>query len=485
MVLESIDYKKIFYYFEKISSIPRGSRNNQAISDYLVSFAKERGLYYIQDAYLNVIIIKEAAEGYEDCPAVILQGHMDMVCEKNQDTEHDFTQEGLELILDGDMIRANGTTLGGDDGIAVAYALSILDDETLALPRIEVIITTDEEIGMDGAAGLDCSVLKGRYMLNLDQEEEGTLLTSCAGGMTSVCHIPLSCGRENGMRYKITISGLKGGHSGIEIDKNRTNADLLLGRLLSELHLRQCCFSVIEMHGGLKDNAIPREAFAEVVVAEQDTDKFSVIIGELEQQYKKELMSSEPELSITGKYMDQGSYEVLDKESFDKVVFMLLFTPNGIQKMSSDVKGLVESSLNLGIFHITEGRACFSYSVRSSKDSYKIYLGNKLKCLAAHLGGDYQVSGDYPSWEYRRESRLREICIRVFREQYSYDARIEAIHAGLECGIIAGKIKDLDIISIGPDIFDIHTPLERMSVSSVIRVYQFVIKVIEELCEKV
>lgn len=480
MVLEAIDYKKVFYYFEKISSIPRGSKNNENISNYLVEFAKEHSLTYIQDSYYNVTIFKEASKGYEEAPTVMLQGHMDMVCERENGCQHDFTREGLDLVVEGDFIYAKGTTLGGDDGIAIAYALAILEDDSMLHPALEVVITTDEEIGMQGAIGLDTARLKATYMLNIDSEEEGILLASCAGGMTSVCRLPMDTKKIQGHRVELHIAGLQGGHSGTEINKNRTNATLLMGRMLNFFKNQKLSFAIAHISGGLKDNAITREARVELVM--EDLEALEAKRLEFLSMMKKELKTSEPNLTIVIQKEEFGEYEVLTEALKEKILFFLAYTPQGIQTMSADIEGLVESSLNLGIFTMPEQEIVFSYSVRSSVHSYKKYLGERLKALIEHLGGSYVEEGDYPAWEYKADSKLRELLCKVFEKQYGYSPKIEAIHAGIECGIIAGKMPEIDIVSFGPNIFDIHTPKERMSISSTIRVYDFIVHILEEIC---
>lgn len=483
-MLESIDYKKIFYYFEQISAIPRGSKNNKGISDYLAAFADERGLFCIQDPLYNIIIKKPASKGCENSPAVIIQGHMDMVCEKEAGHSHDFTKEGLDLRIEGDFVSAYKTTLGADDGIAVAYALAILDDDTLVHPPLEIIITTDEEIGMEGAKGLDCSQLQGRYMLNLDSEEEGIFLSSCAGGKTAACHLPLSFKRAQGQLFCISVKGLIGGHSGVEIDKIRTNAVVLLGRLLSELNDSGIPYFVTDMYGGLKDNAIPREASAGIVTAPEYGEKLICKIKEREAVYKSERKGSDPGIRLEVAAETTGEYDVLEEKEFQNILMLLLMAPNAIQKMSYEIKGLVESSINLGIFRFSGERAYFSFSIRSSVSSYKEFMGNRLKHFIEFLGGSFEISGDYPAWEYKSESVLRTICSEVFKEQYGHEVRTEAIHAGLECGIIAGKMRGIDILSLGPDAFDIHTPKERLSISSAKRVYDFILKALERIAAK-
>lgn len=476
--LQELDYKKVFYYFQEISAVPRGSGNNTAISNYLVEYAKKKGLTCRQDEYENVVIMKEATPGYETAPALILQGHMDMVCEKTNDCTHDFLAEGIELFTDGDFIHADRTTLGGDDGIALAYILALLDDETLNHPRLEAIITTDEEVGMDGAIGLDISDLKGRYLLNIDSEEEGSLLTSSAGGLTATCELPVKRTNEKGLKIILAISELQGGHSGAEIHKNHVNATKLMARLLFEIK-EAMDYYLIDLSGGLKDNAIPRDAKAEILIEEEEYDRFTDILGGLSRKYKNEFVTSEPELTIGVMKGEEGKYKVLHPNAFEKLLFLLLNTPNGVQTMSSDIPGLVESSLNLGIFHLEEEKAIICFSVRSSVNSYKEFVSKKLNYICEFLGGEFEVRAQYPAWEYKKESPLREYLASVFKEVYQTEPKFEAIHAGLECSFFAEKIPGIDMVSLGPDMWDIHTPKERLSISSTIRVYKYLEKVIE------
>ncbi|MDF2800496.1 MAG: hypothetical protein K0S61_399 [Anaerocolumna sp.] len=478
--LLSQDYKKVFHYFSEISAVPRGSKYNTAISNYLVEFAKNHNLFYKQDEFENVIIIKEASVGYEEAPPVIIQGHMDMVCEKTSDCTHDFLTEGIDLYVDGDYVHADRTTLGGDNGIAVAYGLSLLDDETLKHPRLEVIFTTDEEIGMDGAIGVDVSQLKGKYLLNVDSEDEGTILTSSAGGLTGTCDLPIKRTSEKGVKIDLSISELQGGHSGAEIHKNRVNATKLMARLLFEL--RECAgFYLLDLKGGLKDNAIPRDSIASIVAEPEYVQELIQKVEELTKKYKTEFSTQEPSLTIQVNKGIEDKYKVLHPTSFEKVLFLLVNAPNGVQAMSNDIPGLVESSLNLGVFHMDEEVASFCYSVRSSVNSYKEFLKNKLDYMSTFLGGEFYVRSEYPAWEFKKESALREYLCKVFKEEYGYEAKLEAIHAGLECSFFAEKIPGVDIVSLGPDMMDIHTPKERLSISSSIRVYKYLEKVIEGL----
>lgn len=478
--LESYDYKKVLYYFEQLTKIPHGSGNVQAISDYLAEFAKEQGVNYVQDEALNIVMFKEASPGYENAPVVMIQGHMDMVCEKNADSNHDFEKDPLKLRMAGDMLMAEGTTLGGDDGVAVAYAMALIADKEAKHPALELVITTEEETGMDGAKALDMSELKASYLINVDSEDEGVVLCSCAGGMRQTCTLPLDRMPADGVAYDIALTGLYGGHSGAEIDKNRVNSVYAMTRLLFEAR-EQVDFSLQNFYGGLKDNAIPREAFATVVVEEEDTALFVKTVQNLAEKYKFELASIEPGFSVEIKAGETSAYNVLTPVAFEKLLFFLMQAPNGIQRMSGDIPGLVESSLNLGIFEVKEEEAEFNFALRSSSKTYKYFMRDKVEYLIDFLGGESSTHSEYPAWEYRRESNLREIFTEVFTEMYGKTPEMQAIHAGLECGLIAEKMPDLDMISIGPNMKDIHTPMEALDVKSTIRVYQFIEKLLERI----
>lgn len=482
--LEKIDYKGIFKYFSEVSKIPRGSGNEKAISDYLVSFAKENKFYYTQDAANNVIMMKEATPEFEKEPAIILQGHMDMVCEKLKENTHDFLKDEIKLILEGDYLHADGTTLGADDGIAIAYIMALFMDDTLEHPRLEAIITTDEEVGMHGAKALDLSKLQGKYMINLDSEEEGYLLCSCAGGLTGTSTLPIKRVSGSGKKVKISIGGLIGGHSGVDIGKNRSNATKLLGRLLFDLR-ENTSFGLIHMQGGFKDNVIPREAYAELFISGTDTKELTDGYAKLEKSvsdimvsYKQELSSSEPELNYQVEDMGNDTYDVMHASSFEKMMFLLVNMPNGVQVMSSDLEDFVESSLNMGILRTNADIVELYTSIRSSKSSYKYFLSNKLNYITSFLGGDYVVRWEYPAWEYKKDSSLRNHFQKWHNELYGKDMIVQALHAGLECGLISIKIPDIDIVSIGPDTMGVHTVEEKISISSTIRVYQFLEKIL-------
>ena len=478
-VLSNLEPKKVFYYFEEITKIPHGSGNVEQISNFLVDFAKAHNLFYIQDAMKNVIIVKEAAPGYENEPVVILQGHMDMVAVQTPDCTMDMKTEGLKVGIDGDNVYAEGTSLGGDDGIAVAYALALLDSEDIRHPRLEVIITVDEEVGMDGAREIDLSMLRGHRMINLDSEDEGIFLTSCAGGARVNCRFPMKKQEFTGVRYELEVSGLLGGHSGGEIHKERGNSNCILGRLLWKLS-GNMPVGLVSADGGLADNAIPRQTKAVVVVEEKDAAVLEQQVAALAVELTDELATRDPEVKVTAKKLSGTEKTICAApEETRRVAAFLQAAPNGVQAMSADMPGLVQTSLNLGILKADAESLRAEYSVRSSVESDKDNLIAKLAALVELTGGDYVVTGDYPGWKYRVHSPLREKMVKLYVEMYGTEPKVEAIHAGLECGLLGSKISDLDCVSLGPDMKDIHTTEETLSISSTKRVWEYLVKVLE------
>lgn len=478
-VLENLEPKKVFHYFEEICGIPHPSYKEKKISDYLVNFAREHGLEYAQDDLYNVVMIAPATEGYENEEPVILQGHMDMVCEKAPGVEIDFENDGLKLMIDGDYVTADGTTLGGDDGIAIAYALAILDSPEIAHPRLEVIITVSEEVGMEGATGIDLSMLQGHKLLNLDSEAEGVMTVSCAGGNSSTCHIPMNFEAAEGTQLLVVVKGLKGGHSGVEIDKGRANANLLMGRLLLTLEQAGLEYHIASLAGGAKQNAIPRETAATIVVTSEKKDAVIHCLQETIAQIKHEYATTDPDIMLEVSGQGTASAQVLTEESREKAVLLINNLPGGIQAMSADIEGLVETSLNMGIVTLNEKELRIEFAVRSSVISARDALTARIRSLVEYVGGSLEVNGVYPAWEYKKDSVMREDAARIFQQMYGKAPKIEAIHAGLECGILAGKIRDLDGISIGPDMIGIHTFEEKLSISSTKRVYEFVLEVLK------
>jgi dipeptidase D len=481
-ILRDLQPADVFGYFEKLSQIPRGSGNEKEVSDYLVSFAKEHNLEYVQDSALNVVIRKNATPGYENGTAIVLQGHMDMVCEKNQDTVHDFTKDPLKLRIVDDMIYATGTTLGADNGIAVAMGLAILASDEYQHPAIELLVTTSEETGMDGAMALDPVNVKGRTLINIDSEEEGTLLVSCAGGVTAKTVIPAEWEASDAslVPYSIKIRGLKGGHSGMEIDKERGNSNKLLGRILrsiqSETEIRLCSIS-----GGSKHNAIPRESDAVILVKSEDKALVEKKISECEEMFKTELRTPDPGVRVEFEVMPALPAEMLSKGSTNNVINYLYLIINGVMSMSMDIKGLVESSLNLGVITTAKDSVEFISSIRSSVRSLKMDLLNRLVVTAKLNGGSVVTESDYPEWAYNPDSKIRGIFEEVYEKMNGKKPHITAIHAGLECGLFAEKFGQIDEISFGPFLYDVHTPDEHMSISSVQRTWEYLLEVLKSI----
>ncbi len=495
-ILSELEPKPVFRYFEEICGIPHGSTNTKKISDYLMAFAEEHELRAEQDSMNNVIIWKDGTTGYEKSAPVMIQGHIDMVCEKEEDCDIDFEKEGIRLQLRDGIISAQGTTLGGDDGIAVAYMLALLDSTEIPHPPLEAVFTVDEEIGMLGAAGIDASGLKARIMLNVDSEEEGYLLVSCAGGVMAVAELPVERQETRGFCAKLVVTGLQGGHSGVEIHKGRANANQLMGRVLYELSRstgtgagsefpRDPAFRIVRVSGGLKDNAIPRAAEAELVLCVSSQDEVRQLqkkVDELSGICQRELSRTDPNVRLELEAAEEiSSVSAMTGEVTKKVVAALVSLPGGVQRMSADIEGLVQTSLNLGKLVTEEGKVLFSFAVRSSVETEKQELVNRMGCLMEMLGGTVACRGDYPAWEYRPDSPLRDLMMRVFEEQYGREPEIQAIHAGLECGLFAGKLPGLDCVSFGPDMKDIHTPKEAMDAESVRRTWEYILEVLRRL----
>lgn len=498
--------QRVFYYFEELTKIPHGSYNIDRISDYIAAFGRSHNLETIQDEYKNVIIIKEASAGYENEPPIILQGHMDMVAVHKPELDINMAAEGLKasVNLEKDYVYAEGTSLGGDDGIAVAYALAILEDDTLSHPRLEVVITTNEEVGMDGARGIDLSMLKGNRLLNLDSEEEGYFLTSCAGGLRANYFITLPCEEiVSGTLYEIEIGGLLGGHSGEEIIRGRANSNKLAARLLYEIKNKldeslatdKNPLYITHINGGLADNAIPRETHLGLVIF-STSEKYEALtdeaIARFAQDVAIEYQTKDPGFYCRVKSKEKVS-DIIAYEATNAVRF-LNAVPDGVQAMSADVPGLVETSLNLGIVEFplcnkpasieayeakygTRGSARLhaAFCIRSSIESAKYALVDSITSIAELVDASYNIVGDYPGWQYRTDSPLRDKMIGLYTKMYGKEPIVQAIHAGLECGILGSKIKDLDCVSIGPDMKDIHTTEEKLYISSTRRVYEFVV----------
>lgn len=471
-VLTGLTPEPVFRYFEEICGIPHISHHEKELSDYCAAFARERGLFCAQDEMGNLIMIAEATPGYEEAEPIMLQGHLDMVGDKTAECELDMVKEPIRLRIDGDYIRAEGTTLGGDDGAAVAFALAVLDAEDIPHPRLEVVLTVCEEVGLLGASAMDLSPCRARRMLNIDSEIEGILTAGCAGGRRAHCRIPVRWTERTGVLCEWKLQGLLGGHSGTEIDKGRANANVLLGRFLQSL-AGKVSFGLVFLEGGAKENAIPKDGKMALLADPEEIVRLREAAERFQKDMDAEYELADPDIRLELQADEERTCRVLDAQSFDRVLAALNLMPNGVQAMSMDLEGLVETSLNMGIVKLGEEELELYFSIRSSIASAKEYTARKVELLTKYLGGTVEFQGDYPAWTYARNSRLRDLCVDIFREQYGYEPKIQALHAGLECGILSGKIEGLDCISFGPDQLDIHTPNERLSISSVGRVWEF------------
>ena len=475
--LAGLQPQSVFAYFEKLCSIPHGSGNTKAISDYLVSFAQEKGLRYLQDDWNNVIMFAPGTCGYEDHAPVILQGHMDMVCEKDDDCPLDMERDGLDIGHDAEWIFAKGTTLGGDNGIAVAYGLALLADPTIPHPPLEVIFTVDEETGMYGAAGIDLSMLRGRTLINADSEDEGIFTVSCAGGARGTITLPVSRHAVYGPCIKLTVEGLQGGHSGVEIHKKRANANKIMGILLERVqNLMPLCMTGFS--GGAKDNAIPRTCQTTLVAMGMHLERINEITQSLQAEVREQF--DEPDAIIRGDDVDALGGNALSTEDTARVIALLNAVPNGVQAWSQDIEGLVQTSLNLGVAHLDEALR-LTFAVRSSVNREKRELLDQLKTLSEQFGGSYSETGDYPAWEYKKDSHLRDVMVQTYSRMYGKEPEVVAIHAGLECGLLSEKLPGLDCVSIGPDMQDIHTSRERLSIASTQRTWDFLLEVLKNL----
>ena len=475
--LAGLEPAAVFGYFEEICAIPHGSRNTKMISDYLVGFAKAHNLTYHQDEMNNVILFAPGTCGMEDRPPVILQGHIDMVCEKEASCPIDMAAEGLDVTHDDTCVYAKGTTLGGDDGIATAMAMALLADDTIPHPPLEVVMTTEEEIGLLGATAIDLSQLKGRTLINLDSEAEGVFTVSCAGGCTACISLPVERRAVYGPCIRLTVDGLQGGHSGADIHLKRANANKIMGEFMSRIQkLMPLCLT--SLSGGAKDNAIPRSCQATLVAMGINLERINDIAAALQEEVRTNY--DEPDATVQAFDVDALGGNSLSTESTAKVISLLCSAPNGVQKWSADIEGLVQTSLNLGIAKLGD-RFSATFSVRSSVNSEKQEVLDQLKALAEMLDGTYSQDGEYPAWEYRKESHLRDTMVRVYREMFAQEPKVEAIHAGLECGLFSQKLPGLDCVSIGPQMHDIHTTRERLEIASTERVWKFLLEVLKNL----
>ncbi len=469
-VLDQLEPKAVFSYFETICGIPHGSGNTGPIADYLVKFAQDRGLAWYRDAANNVVLTKPASPGYETADTVILQAHTDMVCEKAPGVEFDFAKDPIRPIVEGDVLRADGTTLGADNGISVAMILALLDDPDLKHPKIEALLTSDEETGMVGAFAFDCSHLTGHKLINLDSEYEGVLMCSCAGGANAYSTIPVQR-EETALRLvEITVSGLASGHSGVEIHKGRANANVLMGRLLGALG-EKLSYQLVKLEGGSRETAIAATATAVIGVAADSADAAAEIAGSCGAVFAKEYAAAEPGLTVIAKALTSETVSALTVKSTALVTRVLLALPDSVQAMSVDMPGLVQTSLNFGILKLKDTELYCANTVRSSMTTQKLWILDKVRAVAELAGGTTEVSGSYPGWSYNPRSVVKDTILAVYKDLFGKEATVEAVHAGIECGLFADSIPDLDCVSIGPDMADVHTPKEHLSISSTARTF--------------
>lgn len=470
--------ERVFFWFCQLCAIPHGSGNTKQISDFCVNFAVERGLEWEQDPWNNVIIMKEASAGYETAPALLLQGHLDMVCEKEQGSSFDFTKDPLELARKGDDLFAKGTTLGGDDGIAVAVMLALLESDTIAHPRLEAVFTTDEETGMTGAQNIDLSRLTATRMINLDSEQEGVFTVGCAGGGHVNWHLPGEWKQETGELAVLEISGLTGGHSGMEIGREGASAVSLLGKLLFALG-QNFSFRILSVSGGTQSNAIPIFARAQLLFLQPETEEIQRILAQLKQDWLRSYGATDPQLNLTMTWEGRREEMCLTKDCGERLIFLLYHYPYGVISRDTALGGMVKTSLNLGILRTEQEQIEGVFCVRSNVEAEKKDLVNHLISMTEYFGGTVEREGDYPAWERQKESKLQELMTKTYRDINGREPVIETIHAGLECGFFADKIPGLDCVSVGPNIFEIHTVRERLSVSSVERLWIFLLEVLK------
>ena len=471
-----MDYKitgyepaKLFHYFEEISAIPRESGNEKQISDYLVTFAKDHGLWVYQDDVHNVIIKKAASAGAEDKPAVMLQGHIDMVCDKLGTVEHDFTKDGIDLVVTDGVLTANGTTLGADNGIAVALMLTVLDDDSLAHPALECVFTTDEESGLVGAETLDKSQIDARTMINLDSEEEGVATVSCAGGVVVTYTRPITREHKSGSVLTLEISGLLGGHSGADIHLERGNGNLIMARIVERLMIAGEP-ALVSFNGGTKDNAINRECKAELVYADHAAAEAGA-----------ELETYDPGFTCDVAIADDAEVEAINEDTALAFVRAIRLAPNGVMRRNLAADGAVDVSSNIGVVATSDDEAKILLSPRSSITSLQEEFKDRLQTLADVLGFDAKFEYEYPGWSYAEHSPVRDVFLKSYRELFDTELRIESIHAGLECGLFAEALDGLDAIAVGPTLKDVHTPDESMELASSERFYTLLVDVLKRL----
>lgn len=475
--LVGVKPERVFYHFEEISKIPRESYHEKAISDYLVEFGKKLNLETYQDKYYNVVLRRKATPGYENAPGIVIQGHMDMVCEKESDSNHDFRKDPIDLIVDGNRLKANKTTLGGDNGIAIAMGMAILEDESIKCGTIELLATTSEEIDLNGALSLEPNVLKGKMLINIDSEDEGVITVGSAGGVEIDILLPIEKETLTDVNlYTLSLEKLQGGHSGVEINQKRGNANKILAEVLHNLKTLTD-YSLVEVFGGSKDNAIPRSG--KVILASSKDIKD--IITKVADEVKAKYVSFEPEMSFTLEATTAREVSVLSKKTLDSYIKTIEEIPTGVNTWMKEYPEIVESSDNLAIVKTLDENINIIVSLRSSDPEVLKELKDKIASILKENNASFEFSAGYPEWKFRAESKLREKALEVYKKLYNEDMKVEVIHAGLECGAISQNYPDIDFISVGPNLRDVHTPSEYLEIDSTERVYNYVVELINSL----
>ena len=485
MPIRDLEPSAIWGYFYDITQIPRPSKKEEAILSYLLDFAKKHNLEAKQDKAGNILITKEATPGKENLPTIILQSHVDMVCEKNSDVEHDFENDPIETIIEGDWVKANGTTLGADNGIGVAAELAILAADDISHGKIEALFTVDEETGLTGANSLEKDFLTGNLLINLDTEEEGEIYIGCAGGKGTKAYFEYK-EKDTPKKYfwiKIMVKGLRGGHSGSDIDKGFGNANKILSRFLHSITRKKYGMLLSEIGGGNLHNAIPREAFAVLGVKEKYKEDIRVKLNSFLADIQDELKHTEPNVDIQMESVQIPS-SVLNKGTTERLILALIACPHGVIGMSEDIPGLVETSTNLASIKMLQGKRIeVGTSQRSSVESQKKYVINMVSSVFELAKAKIIHNEGYPGWQPNPDSELLKVAKNEYKTLYGKEAKVKAIHAGLECGLFLEKYPNLDMISIGPDMTDVHSPDEKMKISSVGKFWDFLIKILENLPE--
>ncbi len=473
-VISGYEPKRVFEIFEDLCAIPHGSGNERGVAQYILDFARKNGLFSLYDETGNVFIRKKATEGYENAEPILLQGHMDMVCEKNADSEHDFLHDGLSLSVKDGYLWADGTTLGGDNGIAVAMMLALL--ETDRHPTLECLFTVEEETGLAGAKGFDASVVTAKKMINLDSEEEWQVTAGCAGGCRTEVSFPYTAEPlpADHSSVKVTVSGLSGGHSGAEIHCGKLNAIIAMGRLLS-VALEVSDIRIVSLFGGGKDNAIARECVA--IISSSDTAKVGSAITAEAEKMKRELCSDDSAFSVSLDETDPQN-TVVPSDTTKKIITFLLSVKTGVLAMSNQIKGLVEYSRNAGILSTSPDSVNLTFSSRSSIEAELDLSCRELDMLSSALGATCSHYSRYPGWEYAPVSPLRDSYISAYKKLFLKELSVGVIHAGLECGILSSKLGEVDIISVGPNMFNIHSPDEHLDLASCENVWRVLSEIV-------